>query len=689
MGSIAAGPVSTLLIALNLFAIYSKGNQQQHKSTILAYAPIHLLTQASGYENPSSIIFAGGSNSVWRDIGVLSSLVTPYTIIITDDQLVSGISCFDRDLTLSELLEPLAFGIFHFIAQHSFVMMEGSTVTSLAYIIEEITARKLVKANRDTFIFYGEPGVLDAFATAAMFSRIAFRHFVYHKDKNDVMYVVNFCQAQSKSQRLVVDNKDCQLKVHGEVLRAAVTAGDHWYQHENFPDGSLKKGRGIYHLMFKECSVRLNFTMRVYSIPGSGVKKNGSWSGGVGELATRKADLAFPLGIVEPRDFAIDYTALVSWFERVFWVKPSPKKPKADAIIKPLNPNVWLTTVLTIALSIPFLFYFIRNDYVSQAGDQRRHGGFSEMCGHVVDITTRILLEQSTSLRGCTGLRTRSSIFLLAFFSIVISTGYRSKLFFFLTFNEGDPVPRTHSQLAFSDYNMFFRYYGGVSYRHIEKSINPMHKAMLKGNRLHLEKTTDDCIKKLFLEEQSACMDFAISGAYAILANATLLNKGLGSAELVKRSVDTDGRFMVIWGFKKRSSLTKVFHSLIARFHAAGLYDHWLYRDRTEAKMRGIQYLKAGGNPKLRRKLEELESDADSSVNSLSYNTLMVPLLLVVFGGFIAIIMFLLEIMLKQITISQDTVLELVHEKPFQRTTLNGTSELQEEMDITMVTPQH
>ena len=651
MGPPATGRVFAFVIAVNFLVISSNGNRQQNKSTILTYAPIRLLTEAPSYDYQSTIIFAGDSDSLRWESNVFSTLVTPYAILIKElhdkNELPPRVSCFGRDLILSELLEPLQYGSFRFISQHSFVMIEGSTAEALTAIVEDLTCRKLVKVDRDTFIFYGEPSVLDVFATAAMFSRIAFRHFVYQKEENGILHVVNFCHAQPRVQQLLLDNKECKRRVYGEVLRAAVVAGDHWYQYENFPDGSLKKGRGIYHLMFKECSVRLNFTMRVYPIPGSGSKVNGTWSGGVGELVARKADLAFPLAIIQPRDFAIDYTTLVSWFERVFWVKPSPKKPKADAIIKPLNPNVWLTTVLTIALSIPFLFYFIRKDYVSQAGDQRLHGGFSEMCGHVVDITTRILLEQSTSLRGCTGLRTRSSIFLLAFFSIVISTGYRSKLFFFLTFNEGDPVPRAHSDLAFSDYKLFFRYYAGVAYRYIEKSDDPIHKAMLKGNRLHLEKTTAGCIKKLFFEGRSACMDYGFSGGYTILANATLHNRGLGSAELVKRSVDSDGRFLIIWGFKKRSPLTKIFNSLVRWFHAAGLYDHWLYRDWTEAKIRGIRYLKAGGDPKLRLKLEELEKNADSSVNSLSYNTLLVPLLLVAFGGAIAIISFLVEIILR------------------------------------------
>ena len=137
---------------------------------------------------------------------------------------------------------------------------------------------------------------------------------------------------------------------------------------------------------------------------------------------------------------------------------------------------------------------------------------FSKMCGHVLNILLRMLLEQSTSLRDCTGFRTRSAIFPSAGFSIVISTGYRSKLFFFLTFNEHDPVPRTHSQLAFSDYKLFFRYYGGVAYRHIENSNDSIHTAMLTRNRLRLEKTTAECIKKLFFEEKSACLDYAFCG---------------------------------------------------------------------------------------------------------------------------------------------------------------------------------
>ena len=60
-----------------------------------------------------------------------------------------------------------------------------------------------------------------------------------------------------------------------------------------------------------------------------------------------------------------------------------------------------------------------------------------------------------------------------------------------------------------------------------------------------------------------------------------------------------------------------------------------------------------GGNPKLRKKLEELEKAADYSVTPLSYDTLAVPILLVAFGGTIAIVVCLVEIMLGAYVISQ------------------------------------
>ncbi len=81
----------------------------------------------------------------------------------------------------------------------------------------------------------------------------------------------------------------------------------------------------------------------------------------------------------------------------------------------------------------------------------------------------KLILGQSIHrVHGWSGHRLRFVVSLWLILCIVLGTGYRSKLFSFLSNPEPLFVPpRTHKDLVFSDYKLFFRSYSGAAVTYV------------------------------------------------------------------------------------------------------------------------------------------------------------------------------------------------------------------------------
>ncbi|CAG7837688.1 unnamed protein product [Allacma fusca] len=562
----------------------------------------------------------------------------------------SNQSYFYKELHADDMLHPNHFSSYHFIPQCSVAFLEVDLYEDFQRLLEVILDKKLVKSYRDHFIFYHESQqVLTEFLSSEVASNIAFKYGISSilSQTHDPEYAtINPCSStEHYSKNLQLYREDCKIAINGKTITVAAVAGAQFGSFENNEDGSLKKARGIYFLMLQDCSKRMNFTIRMFRSPGSGSKKNGIWSGGIGELFSRRADVSFPISIIEPRNAVIDCSPLLEWFEKVFWVKAPPVRTTAHAILKPFTKLTWMSILLSVVGCIPVFFVFIKKNFTSS--DETHHPRNATIV-IVLDIVTRLLLEQSTALRGYMGSRIRFTIIVWAVFSLIMGTGYRSKLFFFLTFLESDSVPRTHKELAYSNYKLYFRTYGGVAYRYMIKSSDPVHQAMVRDNRLNLEETTVGCIKRVFVEENVACMDYGFSGDYTIFTNATLFAEADPKAsKLFKRSVDVDGRFMIIWAFRKYSPLAGIFSRVIRWMMCSGMYDRWVHDDWNEGKRQGIHYLKSGGSV-MKKKLEQIEQDLNGGPKPLTQRSLAVPFFSLIALNCASAIFLGLEIILKR-----------------------------------------
>ena len=133
--------------------------------------------------------------------------------------------------------------------------------------------------------------------------------------------------------------------------------------------------------------------------------------------------------------------------------------------------------------------------------------------------TFGILFEQEADESSWIGLRTKLLMLFWMFCCLVINSGYRSRLVYFLTFIYPAEVSLTHRALVGANYKLYFRYYGGAAYRYAPSSTVPVKKAV--AQRALLINSSQECIMAVLLNEAAACVDWEPHGSYASFSNAT------------------------------------------------------------------------------------------------------------------------------------------------------------------------
>ena len=557
-------------------------------------------------------------------------------------------SFFDRDRLYGEVLQPAKLGNRRFASQCSVILFHPGdlSVTNVHHLIEHLVSARLVKATNDIFVFHGSTNSMTSLINSPVFSYITFKHVVMYigesaKISDYSTVVFNFCEGSVTTNELKLRNsaRHCKNLLNGRTLTAAVLIGAPHYRHQLNAKGTLQPG-GSYHMLYAECGKRLNYTMYPYMVSSTGTKVNGTWAGALGELANRRADVTFPLAYAAGRNFVMDNIRPLHAFDKVFWVKVPGRDSNPEAILAPFSLTTWMALLVLMVL-------FTALFYVSLQADQSRP--LTQPTTSFLNagsVVLRPLLEQSIAIRVHHGSRTRLLIFLWALSSIIMGNAYRSKLFQFLTFREPYPFPRTYNELAFEfpDYKILYRTYGGVADSYVLRSKNPMHRALLANNRFKIVYAAEVCITGIFKRaEKIACIDFDFAGEYSILANATLYAQAESRGfQLLKRSVDYDGKYIIGWGFKKGSPLKDIIDDLIGWVLDSGLFEYWVKIDWREQNYNGIRHIKRH-NSDLRGELEREEREGTERVRPVRLKTIDVPVILGIFGITSSLMVFALE----------------------------------------------
>jgi hypothetical protein len=192
-------------------------------------------------------------------------------------------------------------------------------------------------------------------------------------------------------------------------------------------------------------------------------------------------------------------------------------------------------------------------------------------------------------------------------------------------------LPKTHRQLAYSDYTLYFCYYGGAIYQYTANSKDPVHQTIFK--RMLLINSSAECITMTLLNDNSACLDYAPAGDYAISSN-TSLSTGQNKVMFLK-SEDTDLSVGVTWAFTKGSPLTQYFNQIIQHLMAVGLKEQWLIWDEERNKVQSTRWMKQQKNTELKQIVEAYATQEEIKGLPLTvfYGVVFIYITLIVFAS--------------------------------------------------------
>lgn len=117
----------------------------------------------------------------------------------------------------------------------------------------------------------------------------------------------------------------------------------------------------------------------------------------------------------------------------------------------------------------------------------------------------------------------RSFIALWSFFTLIVTTLYRSKLVTLLAFPVLGKVPKTFEELAFSDFKVGFMKNGDSAYSTFSRSKDPVYVELVK--RMEVMKGVNlECLEKVVNEQRYACIAYDFDVKYLQQKNFSDVN---------------------------------------------------------------------------------------------------------------------------------------------------------------------
>jgi len=364
-----------------------------------------------------------------------------------------------------------------------------------------------------------------------------------------------------------------------------------------------------------EASQRHNFTFIYQRSSGggaTGVNKNGTWTGAVGDVLNRVADIAVGCALAPDRTFVVDSGMAYTGSNRIFFIKYSRARTDWKALLRAFQPNVWLSLVITATCFT--LTHWLYHKFHTNGGtvanvDGKQYSNDSTNFLNAISTTVAIMLEQSTSILSGGCHRLRILIFTLVISSVVLCAGYRSRLFHFLSFNSPPQVPLTHVDLVNQNYKLFYRFFGGVAYTQALNSPDPIQRQIVQ--RSNLVNTSADCIIAAILTEKSACLDWESHGNFAVQRNATANAQQTNT--VIFTSKDSLMRVLVGWMYRKGSPLIESFDEYTGWVLAAGVYNKLNEDDASELRRKGAKWMNQEKYGIVNRRILEIYRDYSSA----------------------------------------------------------------------------
>ena len=129
-------------------------------------------------------------------------------------------------------------------------------------------------------------------------------------------------------------------------------------------EGYATLKEGIFVDLFLKLRDVLNFTYTAYESPDKQwgtLRENGSWTGVVGELETKRADIALSgLMVTQARSQVMTYSAKMDEVFNVIFIQNPSAGLHLLAYLDPLTPHSWFSILVWIVATAPILFIVAR-----------------------------------------------------------------------------------------------------------------------------------------------------------------------------------------------------------------------------------------------------------------------------------------------------------------------------------------
>jgi len=573
------------------------------------------------------ISFSDRFSSVYDD-----QFIHPIVLIyITGNEQTTTNFSYSTEFTESDILNTNMLGVRQRSPNCASIFINESKIETSVDITMSLIALKYGRPHKDYFVFIGKLDVIEEiYGANTQMADIRYKYAFESQATNSTVNNFKFWNiCKQAGKKIALFERNCDSQLNGKHLLAVASSVEP-FVHFGVNKFSQNTAGGSMASLFRETSVRLNFTfeLRYSGFQGSsGFKKNGTWWGAVGEVFKREADVALTVATTVARFPMHDPSVNIVYIARYFYVRTPPYRMSWISIFRPLTCSLWiLTGAALLFVVIPSYYLCALVYYNSYAPITSRNYIFMNL----IDAIWRIFMEQSDAFRVWRCMRMRLLLFTWAFSSLIITTGYRSKLINFLTFLDQDDVPLTHSDLSLSDYELFFRTVGGgVAYQYTVNSPDPMHKRIMR--RAVLVGTSKESLFKTLFAEKGAWLDYRINAEFAMDRYATL-NPNLKVNPLFLRSRDSYFFCHIVLSFRKGSPWVESFDRVIGGILGAGLFDYYKSVEGYHSRVEGARWLRENNDTRIRDHIENFMQVLDLGPKPLNLSALFALFLILISG---------------------------------------------------------
>jgi len=282
----------------------------------------------------------------------------------------------------------------------------------------------------------------------------------------------------------------------------------------------------------------------------------------------------FPVYVMDTSDSFFDVTYLTfvtSQGERIF---------SASALFWPFDTTMWILIVSSTGLSLVVFKFLIEATNRLGIGGEKLYSSDEngvatgkDVWGleHQVNFIINSLLDQDTGFLPLSG-PLRCFVAFWLFFTLVITSVYRSKLVTLMAFPVMQQIPRTFEELAYSDYKVGFMKHGDSAYNTLAASSDPVYVKLIA----EMEVVTGvglDCLEKV-VQTKYGCIAYEFSLTY-------LRERNLSDSDIRKLVFAPDHTYNIWTGlnFEGRSIYKKNFDKWLRLTRPMYFADIWETRD--------------------------------------------------------------------------------------------------------------